>query len=234
MSSPSTLQILSSMASREILKELAMRHTQAGGPPVNAQAAGGVDVARRVRAGEIVDVVVLADNVIDELLAEGCLRGRRVDLVRSGVGIAVPAGHAHPDIGSEAGVRDAVLAARTLSFSTGPSGTYLQKLFERWGVLEQVRGRIIIPPPGVSVGSLVADGRAQLGFQQLSELINVAGIDVLGPLPPAIQSMTVFSAGIAATSTQVSAAEALVADLAAPGTAAVKRRFGMDQPFSHD
>ncbi len=183
MSSSAPLLMLSSMAAREVLKALATDYTKAGGAPVDARAAGGVDVAKRVRAGEAVDVVVLASNVIDELIAEGHLTGARVDLTRSGVGIAVPSGRAHPPVATEADVREAVLAARTLSFSTGPSGTYLQKLFERWGILSTVKDRISIPPPGVPVGSFVAEGRADLGFQQLSELINVAGIDVLGPLP---------------------------------------------------
>src|SRR6187549_2259646 len=101
MSSPAPLELLSSMAAREVLKELADSYTQATGQPVHAAAAGGVDVAKRVRAGEPVDVVVLARNVIDELLAEGHLRGSRVDLVRFGVGVAVRAGAARPAVASE-------------------------------------------------------------------------------------------------------------------------------------
>jgi molybdate transport system substrate-binding protein len=229
MSSPVPLLMLSSMAAREVLKELAGSYTQATGQPVQAVAAGGVDVAKRVRAGEAVDVVVLARNVIDELLAEGHLRGSRVDLVRSGVGVAVRAGAARPAFVSESDVKQAVLGAGSVSFSTGPSGNYLQKLFERWGILEVVRQRIVIPPPGVPVASLVADGRAELGFQQLSELINAPGIEVLGPLPDEIQSMTIFSAGVGSASSRAAAAEALVAHLAAPAGAAVKRRFGMEQ-----
>ncbi|MEO8754115.1 MAG: substrate-binding domain-containing protein [Casimicrobiaceae bacterium] len=216
------------MAARDVLKELATRFTQAGGAPVDARAAGGVDVAKRVRAGEDVDVVVLASNVIDELIAEGHLAGTRVDLVRSGVGIAAPSGRARPAVATEQEVRAAVLAARTVSFSTGPSGTYLQKLFERWGIFAAVKERIIVPSPGVPVGSLVAEGRAELGFQQLSELINVAGVEVLGPLPESIQSMTLFSGGVAKTSANPSSARALLESMTAPATAPVKQRFGME------
>jgi len=228
MSSSAPLVLLSSMAAREVLRELATAHTQAGGAAVEARAAGGVDVAKRVRAGERLDVVVLAGNVIDELLAEGHLTGHRIDLVRSGVGIAVPAGRGRLDVGTEAAVREAVLAAPTISFSTGPSGTYLQKLFERWGIGGIVKDRIVIPPPGVPVGSLVAEGKAALGFQQLSELINVPGIQVLGPLPDAIQQMTVFSGGVARTSADSAAALALLKFMAAPAADGVKRRFGME------
>ncbi|MET0291951.1 MAG: substrate-binding domain-containing protein [Steroidobacteraceae bacterium] len=229
--SSAPLLMLSSMATREILKELAGGHTRSSGQAVDAQAAGGVDVAKRVRAGEAVDVVVLAANVIDDLLAEGHLAGKRVDLVRSGVGIAIPSGRPRPDISSETAVRDAVMAAGSLSFSTGPSGNYLQGLFARWGIADAVRDRIVIPPPGTPVGRFVAEGRADLGFQQLSELINVAGIEVLGPLPAAIQTMTVFSAAVAAKSRDVPAADALIAALASPATGEVKRRFGME-PFT--
>lgn len=228
MSSSAPLVMLSSMAAREVLKSLGAAYTAAGGAAVDARAAGGVDVAKRVRAGEAVDVVVLASNVIDELISEGHLTGTRVDLVRSGVGIAVPSGRAHPPVATEADVREAVLAAGTLSFSTGPSGTYLQKLFERWGILATVKERISIPPPGVPVASFVAEGRADLGFQQLSELIGAPGIDVLGPLPPTIQSMTVFSGGVAKASANPAAARALLESMTASSTADVKRRFGME------
>lgn len=222
------LTMLSSMATRELLKELATRHERASGQTVEARAAGGVDVAKRVRAGEAVDVVVLASNVIDELIAEGRLLAPRVDVVRSGVGVAVRAGAPAADISSEAAVRALVSGARTLSFSTGPSGNYLQKLFERWGILEQIRERIVVPPPGIPVGTLVADGRAEVGFQQLSELINLPGIQVLGPLPPDIQTTTVFSAAVSSGSDQLDAARALLAWLAAPETAELKRQYGMD------
>jgi molybdate transport system substrate-binding protein len=219
--------MLSSMAAREVLKELAGRHTRAGGPPVDAQAAGGVDVATRVRAGEPVDVVVLASKVIDELIAEGRLAGPRVDIVRSGIGAAVRAGATAPAVRDEDEVRAAVMAARTLSFSTGPSGNHLQKLFERWGVMDTLRERIVVPPPGVPVASLVADGRVELGFQQLSELLNVPGVQVLGPLPPPVQTVTVF-AGAVRPSGRVEAARALLQFLAAPEHDALKRQHGME------
>jgi molybdate transport system substrate-binding protein len=208
--------MISSMATREVLSELAGEYERGTGQPVSAEAAGGVDVAKRVQGGEAVDVVVLASNAIDKLIAEGkVVAGSRVDLVRSGVAIAVRAGAPKPDISDEEAVKRAVLAARTLSYSTGPSGVYLEKMFGRWGVLEQIRSRIVVPPPGVPVGSLVASGAVELGFQQLSELQNLAGVDVVGPLPPAIQTITVFSGGIASF-------------MASPQATATKQRYGME------
>jgi len=225
----SPLKLISSMAARELLRDLANQYESATGQSVVTEAAGGVDVARRIGAGESADVVVLADTAIDKLIVEGkVLAGSRVDLVRSGVAIAVREGAPRPDIGSEEAVKQAVLAAHSLSFSTGPSGVYLEKLFARWGILDTVKPRIVVPPPGTPVGSLVASGGAELGFQQLSELMNLAGIQVLGPLPAAIQTLTVFSGGIVSASANPDGGRALLAFLKAPATAATKHRHGME------
>lgn len=223
-----TLKLISSMATRELLAALAAQYQRETGIAVETQAGGGVEVARRVSAGEVFDVVVLAANAIDKLLAEGRLAGGRVDLVRSGVAIAVRAGAPRPPVATEVEVKAAVLAAPSLSYSTGPSGVYLEQLFARWGILDQIRPRIVVPPPGVPVGSLVADGRVALGFQQLSELMNLQEIQVLGPLPESIQTLTVFSGGVGAASSLPVAAGALLAYLAAPEAAALKRRHGME------
>ena len=223
------LRLISSMATRELLRELAGLYQRATSHEVLTEAAGGVDVAKRVRAGEAVDVVVLASDVIDKLIAEGkLLAGSRVDLVNSGVAIAVRAGAPRPDITTEQAVKRAVQAAKTLSYSTGPSGVHLEKTFERWGILAEIRSRVQVPPPGVPVGSLVASGAAELGFQQLSELKNLQGIDVLGPLPREIQTITTFSGGVSATSSQPDTAHALLAYMAAPSTTELKQRLGMD------
>jgi len=223
------LKMISSMATRELLAALAAQFAQRTGQPVQAQAAGGIDVAGRVEQGEAFDVVVLASNAIDKLMASGkVLPGSRRDLVESGVAIAVRAGAARPAIATEEDVKAAVLAASTLSYSTGPSGVYLEKLFERWGILELIRSRIVVPPPGTPVGSLVATGRAALGFQQLSELMNLDGIAVLGPLPSAIQTLTVFSGGICAASKRPDAGRTLLDYMASAEAADSKRRHGME------
>jgi molybdate transport system substrate-binding protein len=216
------------MATREVLVELASQYQRITSQPVSAEAAGGVDVAKRVQAGEAMDVVVLAGDAIDKLIAQGkLLSGSRVDIVKSGVAVAVRAGAPKPIIDSEEAVKHAVRSAKTVSYSTGPSGVYLEKMFARWGILDDIRSRIVVPPPGIPVASMVADGRAELGFQQLSELMNRPGVDVIGPLPPAIQSVTTFSGGIAAVCSQPEAARALLAYLASAATADVKQRHGL-------
>ncbi len=154
----------------------------------------------------------------------GSIRG----FARSGMAIAVRAGAERPDIGDEESVRLAVAAARKVCYSTGPSGDHLLKLYERWGLSQTHADRLLKAPPGVPVGSLVAQGDADLGFQQLSELIHVPGIDVVGPLPPEIQAVTVFAAGVCSSSSQPAQTEALIAYLASPETDAVKREQGMD------
>jgi molybdate transport system substrate-binding protein len=231
---PLPLKLLSSMAARDVLREMASRYQLATARAVNCEAAGGVDVARRVQGGEAVDVVVLASNAIDKLIEEKRLiAGSRVDLVKSGIAIAIRANSTRPKVATEDEVKSAVLAAATVSYSTGPSGVYLEKMFERWGILEAIRNRIVVPPPGVAVGSLVASGTAELGFQQLSELTNVPNIEVVGPLPPAIQCITTFSGGISVSCADPAAAGQLLKFMASPATAAAKLRHGMEAAGAH-
>lgn len=224
-----TLKGISSMATRLLLNDLAAAYQRSAGVSVDIEAVGGVDALKRVQAGEPFDAAFLSADAIDKLIASGqVLPGSRVDLVRSGVAVAVREGAVQPDISSEEAVREAVLAARSLSYSTGPSGVALAQLFERWGIADQIKARLITAPPGVPVGSLVAKGEVELGFQQLSELLPLAGITVLGPLPPAIQIMTTFSGGVCATSQQPDAVRAMLVAMNAPETEPLKRCHGME------
>lgn len=220
---------ISSMATRQLLAELVAQYCRGTDAVVEIESVGGVDAAKRVLAGEPFDVVVLASDAIDKLVAAGRVdAASKVDLVVSGVSVAVQAGAVHPDLSSEEAVRNAVLAASSISYSTGPSGVALVKLFERWGIAEQIQSRIVQAPPGVPVGSLVAQGEVALGFQQLSELIHLQGIDVVGPLPPAIQILTTFSAGICTGSQQPDAVRAMLNFMHSPAADAAKRQQGME------
>jgi molybdate transport system substrate-binding protein len=220
---------ISSMATRLLLADLAEAWQQRGGVPLSVESVGGVDAARRVAVGEAFDLVVLASDAIDKLLAAGhAVAGSRTDLVHSAVAIAVRAGAPRPDIASEAALRQTLQAARRIGYSTGPSGTALLERFERWGLAEALRERLVQAPAGVPVGALVARGEVELGFQQRSELMHLPGIELIGEMPAGTQILTTFSAALCARSAQAAAVRELLAFLASPELAALKRRHGFE------
>ena len=215
------------MATRQLLADMADAWRHAGGD-VAFESVGGVEAARRVQAGESFDVVVLAAEAIDKLVAAGrIVSGSKTDLARSGVAIAVRAGAPRPAIATEDALRDAVLAAPTVGYSTGPSGVALQRLFERWGIAESIRPRLVQAPPGVPVGASIARGEVALGFQQLSELMHLEGVDVVGPMPQGLEIVTTFSGGICTASPQPEAARALLDFIRSPAADEARRRHGM-------
>jgi len=220
------------MATKAVLAELAQAYAAQTGVSVQVESVGGVDAAKRVQAGEAFDLVLLASDAIDRLMASGHVQpGSRSDWVRSPVAVAVQAGAAKPNLSNEAAVKAAVLASPTLSYSTGPSGVYLEKLFERWGIADEVKARIVVPPSGTPVGAWVASGQAALGFQQLSELIALPGIEVVGNLPADMAFITTFSSGIASViandSARVAAVQSFLQFLASADVEDVKRKQGM-------
>lgn len=217
------------MATRLLLAELLAQYQAATGTTIHLESVGGVDAARRIREGEYFDIAVLASDAIQKLVVDDLLvSGSRVDLLRSKVAVAVPSGRSHPDIGTEEALRNAVLSAVSIGYSTGPSGTALASLFERWGIAEEIAARIEVPPPGVPVGSLLAGGKLGLGFQQFSELMYIDGIDVLGPLPDPVGIETVFSGGICVCSCNRQAAARLLEFLRADENEDSRRRHGME------
>jgi molybdate transport system substrate-binding protein len=217
------------MATRQLLTELVQAYQQRTGREVKVESIGGVDAAKKVANGEPYDFVVLASDAIDRLIASGqVVAGSRVDLVDSGVAVAVKAGDHRPDISSEDALKRVVLAAPTIGYSTGPSGVALIQLFQRWGVAQDLQGKLKQAQPGIPVGSLVARGEVALGFQQLSELIHLEGIDVVGPMPAAVAIDTTFSGALCAVSRQAEAVRELLAFMASPDAVAAKRRNGME------
>ena len=224
-----TLRLISSMATKPLLADLvALYKAQAPDVQVLVESVGGVDAAKRIQAGEAFDSVVLASDAIDKLIASGhVLAGSRVDLVQSGVAVAVREGQAAPDISTEAALKAAVLAAPTLGYSTGPSGVQLAKQFEAWGIAEHIKDRIVQAQPGVPVGALIAQGEVALGFQQLSEMRGMKGITVLGPLPQAVQIITTFSGSVVCSSHQADAVRALLGFWASAACTPLKLQHGM-------
>ena len=189
---------------------------------------GGVEAAKLVRAGEPADVVVLASKVMRLGGRRPHRQGQHKGLRAIGDRHCGPRRLATTQVESEQAVRQAILEARRICYSTGPSGDHLKALCEKWGVTESVLRRALVAPPGVPVASLVARGDADLGFQQLSELIGQPGIEIVGSLPPEIQAVTVFSAGVSAASRSprprgLSSRTWLLAE-----TPDAKRRYGME------
>jgi molybdate transport system substrate-binding protein len=229
---PPSFSAISSKATQAVLVDLTQAYQAQTGVLWRVEAVGGVDAARRVQAGEAFDAVILANDAIDRLIGTGqVLTGSRVDWVRSPVAVAVPQGAPRPDIGSAQALKAAVLAATKVAYSTGPSGVYLEKLFDQWGITAAMQGRCVQAKPGVPVGALLASGEASLGFQQLSELMSLPGINLLGELSPDVAYISVFSTGMglaaSADATRAAAVRAWMAFLASAEVEPIKRRHGM-------
>jgi molybdate transport system substrate-binding protein len=172
---------------------------------------GQASISNRVRRGEPVDVVLLARDILDELIAQGLVvASSRVDLAQSSIGMAVRKGAPKPDISSVEALKRALLQARSIAYSPQVSGIYLTtELFPRLGIAEQMAKKGTRVDVG-RVGTVVARGDAELGFQQISEILEVPGVDLVGPLPPGAQRVTLFSAGVVTTSKNPAAARAFI------------------------
>ena len=229
MASAAEIQVMSSLAIKEAYLELVPRFESETKHKVVTSWVGMVDILKRIKAGESSDLVIGSAAALEELIKAGrIVPASRTDLVKSGVGVAVRAGAPRPDISSGEALKRALLKAKSIAYSSGPSGVYLSGLFQKWGVAEQLKPRITQTPPGVAVGSVIARGDAEIGFQQVSELLPVAGIDYIGPLPPDIQIVTVFSGAVHAGAKQPEAAKALMKFLTSPAAAPVIRKKGME------
>lgn len=219
---------ISSMATRQILAECSAAYQQKTGRSVAIESIGGVDAARRIRAGEKFDIVALADDAMKKLEEDGFLKpGSRAAFAESAIAVAVRSGARRPDLSDEAATKAAVLSAQSVGYSTGPSGTHVLKLLEKWDADRSNTLRIVQAPPGVPVGTLVARGDAELGFQQLSEFLDMPGIDIVGALPQDIQSLTRFSCGVGTSASNEAGARGFISYLTSAETDTSIRRHGM-------
>lgn len=186
-------------------------------------------IPQRLARGEPIDVVIMVGYALGGLAKEGKVRSdSRVDLARSLIGVAVRAGAPKPDIGSADAVKAALLRAKSIAYSDSASGVYIStEMFQHLGIVDQVKGKSRMIP-AEPVGLVVARGEAELGFQQISELKPIQGIELLGPLPPELQKVTVFSAGVVTTSREPEAAKALIAFLASPAAADAIKKSGLE------
>jgi molybdate transport system substrate-binding protein len=216
------------MATRQILAELASSYAVSTAEQVAIESVGGVDATKRIRAGEAFDFAVLASDALAQLERDGCIvPGSILGFAQSPMAMAVRAGAPRPATLDEVAVRAAMQAARTIGISTGPSGTHVLKLVRDWGLEGELSNRIVQAQPGVPVASLLASGKVDLGFQQLSELLDAPAIEIVGVLPQRIQPMTIFAAGICSAATNAAGARAFVEYLASDRSTEAKRRHGM-------
>jgi molybdate transport system substrate-binding protein len=223
------IKVLSTQATEEAYRELVPQFEKASGHKVTTTFTGTLDANKRLAAGETYDLIIMSGPSIDEHIKGGkVVSGSRVDVAKSGVGVGVKAGAPKPDISTVEALKKTLLAAKSIGYSTGPSGNYVVGLFQRMAIADEVKPKLKQTPTGVFVGSIIASGEAEIGFQQVSELSHFAGVDYVGPLPADVQYITVFASGIATGAKEADAAKALVKFITAPAAAAAFKKRGME------
>ena len=224
-----TVRVLSTLALKGAVSSLAGQYQAGGGAAIDADFAPTLALLARLRGGEAADVVILTREGLDEVVREGRVAAEScVDLARSYVGLAVKAGAPHPDISTEPALRAALLGARAVAYSRlGASGILFAKLIERLGIASEINARAVIIPQGFTAERLVS-GEADLAVQQISELKQIGGIEVVGPVPHHLQTPAVFSAGRMAASHKVAHSDRLLRYLASPEVAPVLRASGLE------
>ncbi|MCS3449040.1 MULTISPECIES: substrate-binding domain-containing protein [Bradyrhizobium] len=224
-----SVRVLSTLALKGAVARLAAAYQAASGVVIDADFAPTLALLERLRGGEGADLVILTREGLDEMIGEGRVaRESAVDLARSYVGVAVKAGAAHPHIATEAALRAALLGARAVAYSRlGASGILFAQLIERLGIVEAINARAVIIPSGFTAEKLVS-GDADLAIQQISELKQIEGIEVVGPIPLDLQTPAVFSAGRMAVSQRAAAADHLLRYLSSADVAPVLRETGLE------
>lgn len=229
VASAAEIKVLSTQATEQSYRELVPQFEKATGHKVTTIFTGTLDADKRVAANEQHDLLIMSQPSIDAHVKGGkVVQGSRVDLARSGVAVGVKTGARKPDISSVDALKRTILNAKSIGYSTGPSGNYIISLFERLGVLDQVKPKMKQTATGVFVGSIIASGEVEIGFQQVSELSQYEGVDYVGPLPAEVQNYTTFSSGILSNAKEVEAARALVRYITSPQAGAVYRKRGME------
>ena len=221
--------MLSTLGLMGAMRSLSSAYEAATGVRIDADFAPTLALLKRLRDGEAADLVILTREGLDEMIGEGrVVSGNAADLARSFVGIAVRAGQAHPDIATESALRDTLLAARSVAYSRlGASGVYFAQLVVRMGIAAQINAKATIVEQGFTAERLVT-GEADLAVQQISELKQVEGIEVVGPIPHDLQTPAVFSAGRMANAKHAEAADRLLRYLASPEVIPVLRQSGLE------
>lgn len=225
------IRMISAMALHATWLELMPQYEKASGDKVTILWSPGLEVARKVESGEKADIAVLAAAGVDDLISKGFLAdGSRVPLVNSLIGIAIRPGAARPDLTSVASFRKSLLGARSIAMSAGTSSIYLRKLFQNMGIAGEMQAKLYRSPDGrtENVANVLRRGDADLGFQQVSELIDEKGIELIGPIPRDAQEVTVWSAGLYRDAPNAGRARALIRFIKSPEAAVIIRKHGLN------
>jgi molybdate transport system substrate-binding protein len=223
------IKVIAANALKEGYVELVAAFERSTGHKVVTTWTGTVNATKRVTDGEVCDLVIIGSANIDQLTAAGRLAaGSRADFAKTGVGVAVREGLPKPDVSTIDAVRTAVLSAKSIAYSAGPSGAYIGELLKKMGVWEQAASKVKQPSSGAEVAAALARGEVDLGFAQVSEFLNVPGLVNLGPLPAGIQNFTIYAIGLHAAAPSPDAARALIKHLRTPEAAPAIRKMGME------
>lgn len=223
------IRVISTRATEEIYRELVPEFERETGHKVTTIFTGTAEVKKRIAAGERYDVIIMIDTALEDYMKAGLVRpGSRVDIARSVIGAGVHAGLPKPDIASADAFKKALLDAKSIGYSTGPSGDYLLSLFERLGIADAVKPKLRQAPSTAFVGSIIASGVAELGFQQTNELSHFQGVDYVGPLPAELQEPTRRSGAIMTGAKDIEAARELLQFLTSPKAAPVILKHGLN------
>ena len=224
------IKVLASNGVRAALEELAPAFERETGNKLVIEFGLAAVLKRQIEGGAAFDLAILTSAGIDDLAKQGKVAGAsRASIARSGVGIGIKRGAARPDIGTADALKRTLLEAKSIAWAKeGASGVYFAGLLERMGIAEQMKPKAVLAPSGAEVGKLVASGEVQFGVILVNELMAVPGVEVLGPLPPELQSYTVFHAGVASGSKNAQGAQALIKFLTTPSAGAVFKAKGQE------
>jgi molybdate transport system substrate-binding protein len=223
------VNVIASTAMREVLEELVPMFERASGHKVAVSFQSGAVLPVKIKEGAQADLVVTTPETIDDLVKAGkVVADTRADFVRSGAGVAVRSGAPKPDISTPEALKAALLAAKSVGYSQGPSGVHFMATMARLGIADQIKAKGVVPPLGQRVGALIAKGDAEIGVQQVTELLLIPGIDFVGPLPKELQANIIYATATPSTAKEKEAAAALVKFISSEPALPVIRKLGLE------
>ncbi len=227
--SAAEISVLALAGTKEAVEELIPVFEKQSGNKVTMTFLGSVDIRKKIAADEAYDLIITAHPDLEAFIKQGKVAEKSiVDLMKTGIGIAVRQGLPKPDVSTADALKASLLSAKSIAYSTGLSGTYIETMMKKMGIFDQLQGRLRQAPPSVSVGGFLVKGDADMGFQQIPEIFEFPGVTYVGPLPPELQNTTQFAAGISSKEKAVEPGRKFIEFLASPEAVGAIRRHGME------